>query len=391
MGYSRRRRRTGPPWGLLLSIAVLAGGAAYFGPQYLAPRLAPPPPPDIAPAAALSPSPSPSPAAQLAEGDALMEAGRWGAAAAVYADIARTRPNEAAAYAQWARALVYANKPAEAVERAQKATELEPRVAEYQAILALAHDWSGNPDRAITAARRAIELDPKLPEAHAYLAEALTDKYRLREAEEALDRATAAGGADNPTVLRVQAYLQETKADYASAVATYKRAIERAPNRSYLYLSLGHALRAQKQYDDAIQAFQRAADLNPQDARAEGGMGLVYFALEEYDSAKSHLERSVEIDPNYATGYGQLGWVHYVKKEYEAAQPLFEKAVDLEKDAAKNATYRHALGWIYLNTKQYDKARNEFTKVLEESPDLEGAKEGLQMLDKLQGAPAAKP
>jgi tetratricopeptide (TPR) repeat protein len=247
-------------------------------------------------------------------------------------------------------------------------------------VLALAFDWSGNPDRALTSARRATELDPKLPEGWAYLAEAEADKFRLREASDALDRAASAGGRDNPEVLRVQAYLAETNADYSSAVDLYKRAVDRAPERSYLQLSLGHAFRALKQYAEAIQAYQRAAELNPDDARAEGGMGTAYYAMEEYDSARSHLERALEIDPNYATGWGQLGWVFYVQKIYDKAQANFEKAVVLEKDASKNAEYRHALGWIYLNTKQWDKAKQEFTKALAENPDLQGARDGLQVL-----------
>jgi tetratricopeptide (TPR) repeat protein len=86
------------------------------------------------------------------------------------------------------------------------------------------------------------------------------------------------------------------------------------------------------------------------------------------------------VDPSYATGWGQLGWVFYVQKDYEKAQPYFEKAVNLEKDPGKNAAYRHALGWIYLNTKQYAKAKQEFTRALEENPELEGAREGLQAL-----------
>src|SRR5207247_11381321 len=137
-------------------------------------------------------------------------------------------------------------------------------------------------------ARRATEVDPKVPEGWAYLAEAETDKFRLHEAADALDRAAAVGGRDDPEVLRVQAYLAETNADYTSAVDLYKRAVEKAPERSYLHLSLGHAFRALKQYDQAVQAYQHAAELNPEDARAEGGMGAAYYAMEEYDSAQSH-------------------------------------------------------------------------------------------------------
>jgi tetratricopeptide (TPR) repeat protein len=389
LGYTYRRRRSGPNWGLIVSLVLVAGAAAYFVPQYLNPQAGPPPPPlgsDAAPASAAAPSPvATSATVRLPEADQQLAAGHWTAAAAIYADVARAAPSQAAAHAGWARALIYANKPAEAIEHAQKAVDLEPKSADLQALLALAFDWSGNSDRALTSARRATELDPKLPEGWAYLAEAETDKFRLREANDALDRAAAVGGRDNPEILRVQAYLAETNADYTSAVDLYKRAVEKTPERSYLYLSLGHAQRTLKHYDEAIQAYQHAADLNPEDARAEGGMGMAYYAMEEYDSAQSHLERALEIDPNYATGWGQLGWVFYVQKIYDKAQPNFEKAVLLEKDPGKNAEYRHALGWIYLNTKQWDKAKLEFNKALAENPDLQGAKDGLQVLATTQG------
>jgi tetratricopeptide (TPR) repeat protein len=388
LGYTyRRRRRSGPNWGLIVSVVLVAGAAVYFVPQYLNPEAGLPPPPlggDAAPVAAAAPSPAAtttvSPTLRLPEAEQQMAAGHWTAAAATYADIANQAPASAAVQAGWARALIYGNKPADAVDHAQKAADLEPKSAEYQSVLALAFDWSGNSDRALTSARRATELDPKLPEGWAYIAEAETDKFKLREASDALDRAVGAGGRDNPEVLRVQAYLAETNADYSSAVDFYRHAIEKAPERSYLYLSMGHALRALKQFPEAIQAYQQAADLNPDDARAEGGMGTAYYAMEEYDSAQAHLERSLEVDQNYATGWGQLGWVFYVQKDYDKAQPNFEKAVDLEKDPTRNAAYRHALGWIYVNTKQFTKAKEEFTVALQENPDLEGAKEGLQVI-----------
>ncbi|HET6316562.1 MAG TPA: tetratricopeptide repeat protein, partial [Chloroflexota bacterium] len=363
MGYTYRRRRSGPNWGLILSLVLVVGAAAYFVPQYLNPRPVPPLGGDALPAVAAAPSAAPTPSTtRLVEAGEQMAGGHWSAAADIYADIAKANPTLAAAHAGWARALVYSNKASDAVPHAQKAVELEPRSAEYQALLGLAFDWSGNPDRAITSARRAVELDSKLPEGYAYLAEAFTDKFRLKDASDALDKANVAGGRDNSEVLRVQAYYLETNADYNGAIDLYRKAIEKAPERSYLHISLGHALRAMKRYDEAIQSFQRAADLFPEDARSEGGMGMAYYAMEEYSSARSHLERSLELDPNYATGWGQLGWVFYVQKDYEKAQPNFEKAVELEKDAAKNAAYRHALGWIYLNTKQYAKAKQEFTR-----------------------------
>ncbi len=383
--YSYRRRRSGPNWTLVLALLLLLSAGVYFVPQYLYPRVATSDLGSAIPAVAATSSPLDAAASSLAEGDTQIADGRWAAAANAYAEALRVTPGLAQAEAGWALALTYANRPAEALEHARKAVEMAPDHAAGHAVLALAQDWSGAVDGAIDTARKAIALDPNLAEPHAYLAEALTDKYKLLDADDELQRAFALGGRDRPDFLRVQGYLRETRADYVGAVESYKRSVEKAPNWSFLYVSLGHGYRAQKRYADAQAAFQRAVDLNPQDARGEGGLGMVSYATEEYAAAQVHFERAIAVDPTYAAAHGQLGWVFYVQRLYDKAQPRFERAIELEKDPSRNAAYRHALGWIYLNTKQLDRARQQFTKALEQSPGLEGAKEGIQALDRLQG------
>ena len=139
LGYTYRRRRSGPNWGLIVSLVLVAGAAAYFVPQYMNPQAGPPPPPlgsDAAPAAAAAPSPVPTPStARIAEADQQLAAGHWNAAATIYADVARATPTLAAAHAGWARALVYANKPGEAVEHAQKAADLGGVRTVYEPIM----------------------------------------------------------------------------------------------------------------------------------------------------------------------------------------------------------------------------------------------------------------
>ncbi len=367
-----------------MALLLLVGAGVYFVPQYMYP------PRSLAQLGSALPAASGAPpvdaaAARVAEGEALLVDGHWAAAANAYADALGIAPDLARAEAGWALALAYANKPLDAIDHAQKAGRLVPSSAGSAAVLALAQDWSGNPDAAIVSARTALALDPSLVEAHAYLAEALTDRYELREAEDELQRAFALAGGERADILRVQGYLRETRADYVGAVESYKRSVEKSPGWSFLYVSLGHGYRAQKRYAEAQAAFQRSVELNPQDARGELGLGMVSYALEQYGSAQVHLERAIGVDPNYAAPHGQLGWVFYVQRQYDQAQPRFERAVALEKDGARNAAYRHALGWIYLNTKQFDRAREQFKKALELSPGMEGAKDGLQTLDRLQG------
>src|SRR5438552_11672739 len=111
LGYSYRRRRSGPNWGLIVSLVLVAGAAAYFVPQYMNPQAGPPPPPlgsDAAPASAAAPSPvATPPSARLADADQQMAGGHWSSAETIYSDVARAAPNLAAAQAGLARALIY--------------------------------------------------------------------------------------------------------------------------------------------------------------------------------------------------------------------------------------------------------------------------------------------
>lgn len=386
------KRRPGPNWWLIGSLVLVGGvvlalladrseGLVRLPLSAAVPfRAAPPPTPTPEPTP-LPPRPVETAGPHVQRGDAAMAQGRWALAVEAYAEALRIDPRLATVLAREARALLYLNRYAQALERAERAVELEPRNVEAQTVHALALDFGGQAERAINVARRATELDPKSVEAQAVLAEALIDKYRLREAEEALDRADALE-RDHPATLRVRAYLLETKADYAGAVTLYMKAIEALPNRSYLYLSLGHALRALKRYDQALGAFTTAAELAPTDPRAQGGLGMVYYALEEYETALAHLQKAVQIDPRYANGHAQMGWAYYVQRDYEKALPAFQRAIELETDRGRVAQYRHALGWIYLNTGQKATARDQFAQALQLNPELQGARDGLELADK---------
>jgi tetratricopeptide (TPR) repeat protein len=326
------------------------------------------------------PAPPPESAgSHLARGDDALAGGRWADAAEAYRRATEIEPGLAGAEARWARALVYQSRLDAAIERAQRATELDPGSAEARAVLALALDWSGQADRAVQAALKAVEIDARHVPALTALAEAYTDQYRLREADEVLERALALGPND-PEVHRVQGNLRETRSDYAGAVSSYRRALELAPRFSHLHVSLGHALRAQGLHDEAIAAFSRAAELTPTDARAEGGLGMVYAAREDAERATLHLRRALEIDARYPTAYAQLAWIYYGRRDYEQAAPLFEQAIALDRDGGRVAQYRHALGWIYLASHRPNDAREQFTRALELNPGLQGAKDGLDVL-----------
>ncbi|MGE3269059.1 MAG: tetratricopeptide repeat protein [Chloroflexota bacterium] len=291
------------------------------------------------------------------------------------------------AYTHWSRALLNLHRVTEAIERGRDAIAAEPGSAEAHAVLAVALDWNGEVDRAGQIALESVELDRTSPRALAALAEIYADQYRLREADDALADALRLA-PDDAELHRVQGIIHETRADYPAAVSSYSHAIALAPTWSYLYVSLGHALRVQDQHDAALAAFTRAVELAPTDARAEGGRGMVYHARDEFEHATERFHRALELDPTYATAYAQLAWIHYARREYERAEPMFLRAIELDRDAGRVAQYRHALGWIFVSTKRTGEAREQFLRALELNPDLKGARDGLDLVNR--GAPARR-
>jgi len=320
----------------------------------------------------------------LARGETAFASGKWTDASVAYRRALELRPDFEPAHTRLARVLVNQHRLADAVERAREAVNRGPRSADARAVLALALDWSGQVDQSVQAGLEAVELNRTNPTAVAALAEAYSDQYRLLEADALLTEALHAA-PDDPDLYRVQGAIREARADYAGAVDSYRLAIDMAPAWSYLYVNLGHALRAQSQYDQALAAFSRAVELAPEDARAEGGRGMVYYAREEYEPAAASFQRALALDPAYPTAYAQLAWIHYARREYDLAEPLFGRAIDLDHDAARVAQYRHALGWIMLSSRRPSEAREQFTKALELSPNLQGARDGLKLLQ--GGAP----
>lgn len=383
----RGRRRRGSGWGLVfgaLAAGVTAIGVTWYlhvpVPGWIGSRSAEAVTVQSVEPALPPPSPTPPSAQSLfSEAEQAFADGRWIDAAEGYRRTTELEPSFGRAYIRWTRALINQHHVAEAAERGRQAIAMSPNSAEARAVLAVALDWGGQVDRALQVGSEAVELDRSAPTAMIALAEVYADLYRVREADELLAQAQEAG-ADDPELYRVQGILREMRADYAGAVESYSRAIELAPRWSYLYVSLGHAYRVQKQYDEALGAFGHALELSPTDARAEGGRGMVYHAREQYEHAVERFQRAIELDPSYATAYAQLAWVYYGRRDYDRAEPLFSRAIELDHDHGRLAQYRHALGWIYLSSKRPAEARDQFTRALELNPGLQGARDGLALL-----------
>jgi len=174
-------------------------------------------------------------------------------------------------------------------EAAERALELDPGLAQAQAILALvygtehANGWNeagpDHPARAMEHARAAIRIDGNEPMGYHALALSHMWQGQLEEAERAA-----------------------------------KRSLELDPNFAGGYVALGSARDFAGAHEDAVGPFEQALRLDPQYDLALQFLGRAQFGLHNYEAAEASFKRRLIHKPRsdmtrafLASLYGHLG------------------------------------------------------------------------------------
>jgi tetratricopeptide (TPR) repeat protein len=240
---------------------------------------------------------------------------------------------------------------AEALQAADQAVLLAPDDSSAHAIRAFVLDWNAFYQEgddvtdmlieAEKAAQRALVLDQNNVLALAYSSEILLDQLKYDQAQQYIDLALQRGG-NLMDVHRVHAGLLETLGSYQLAIAAYERAIEIAPNLTFLYIRVGVIYRflgmsaanqtlQMQNYEKALEFFARAVDKNKQlgieDPNPYLAIGKVYSQMGEFFIASRNVERAVQIDPTSQDLYAELGMVYWRARNYEGAIPALKCAV----------------------------------------------------------------
>jgi adenylate cyclase len=199
-----------------------------------------------------------------------------------FEEALRVDPNYARAYAGLADsyamlALLEFMAPNDAYPRArqaaEKALDLEPRLAEAHTSLGLIRfmydwDWS-DAEREL---RQAIEINPNYAPAHHFLADHLKAMGRFTE---------------------------------ALAEIGIARALD--PLSLAINTGVGHVLYLSRQYDLAIEEYKRAVELDPNFMATHVWFGRPYLEKGMYAEAISELETAVKLSGESALALGMLG------------------------------------------------------------------------------------
>lgn len=312
------------------------------------------------------PTPTPTRFAQsyLIEADALFTAGKFEdtfnqngvlepGAITVYLEAARVDPNNAEVWAELARVQAYSTRLQvkredildrldEAIASAERAVELNPDSSYAHAIYSFALNWKASYvtdererqallTKAEQEAVRALQLDNTSALALAFYAEVLVDQQKwtqaLQTVQQALERDSSL-----MDVHRVHGYVLESLGEYALAIDAYERALQIAPNLTFLYIQVGAGYRVlafrspneqvqRELYEKALEYFAQAARINQQLGVRNPGpyvsIARTYSQMGEFFIAIRNIQRAIEFEPDNAVLYGELGVLYHKNRNYE--------------------------------------------------------------------------
>jgi len=172
----------------------------------------------------------------------------------------------------------------------------------------------GDPEKAAQEFQRATELDPNMAEAHFELG-----KLRLH-----LSSQTIGSQARDLDVLE-------------SGLASMERAVELDPKQAYywFWLARGNFRRDQDQTAKPIEMLQKALALDPENGPAWKLLGRVQIQAGDNAAAKASLQTATEKMPKDGNSRFYLGNVLEVLGETEVARTVYEESIRLDPSNAK--------------------------------------------------------
>jgi protein O-mannosyl-transferase len=192
---------------------------------------------------------------------------------AIWEDTVRKSPYHSTALANYARELVRADRPAEAIPFLRRAIELRSDVGTMHYLLGwsllLAKDAAG----AVAPLREALRLAPNTPNAHFALGQALAATKDFDGSAAAFAEALRVDPHDEQSRTELAKVHNNRAGAFAAqgrpedALRALEESVRVRPDYALGHLNLGNARAAQGQWKGAIEAWIMAARVAPDDAR----------------------------------------------------------------------------------------------------------------------------
>jgi tetratricopeptide (TPR) repeat protein len=171
-----------------------------------------------------------------------------------------------------------------------------------------------------------------------------------------------------------------------AAVKRLERAVERAPQFSAAWNSLGVIAYQTREYTRAEECFQKAVEADPQAYEPLVNLGGVELNLHRLDEAMDYNLKAVLQRPNDALANAQLGLTYFTLGRYDLASKYLERTREID---PANMTYPQLLLFrIHLRRGEREAAASDLEDFLTRHPDWPEAVKVRETIAGLRAAPA---
>jgi serine/threonine-protein kinase len=216
----------------------------------------------------------------------------------------------------------------------ERSLALAPGLAAGEICLARIETGTGKYEAAVQRFQRALEIEPTNDEAYRGLADAYDRLNRPDDAEKTYRRAIEL----RPNYWAGYNWLGAfyfNRGRYADAAKMFTRVVELAPENARGHNNLGGAMLALGRQKEAIVAFEKSLSIRP-NANAASNLGTLYFFFQDdYARAAKAFEQALTFNSDDYTLWGNLGAARKWAGDAAGAHEAYQKAAALAEAARK--------------------------------------------------------
>jgi len=268
-------------------------------------------------------------------------AGDGEGALAAYQKLIGLVPKSAVYQDQAGFVLAATERSTEAIPYFQRATKLDPKMAQAWYHLGVA-EWLGKQaDPAASALQKAVTLDPGNWDYRFRLGTVYNETGRYAEAVRELVVAARIMGT-NAKVQQTLAIAYERQHLFKPARDAYQKAVQLDPKNTAVRNGLGNALVRSGDPAAGLREFRRILESDPNNVSVQVNIGYAYIAAGDNQAAIKQLTSVIRNHPDDAGAHYDLGIAYKAVDDLPHARAELEQAVHLEPSLAE-AHYSLAL------------------------------------------------
>ena len=292
--------------------------------------------------------------ALLNSAQAAIERQDFAAAAQNYQDYLAKKPDDATVHYDLGYVYTALHRPTDARSEYQKATSLDPKMAEAYQNLGLTF-LPDDPAAAVGPLQKAAELEPNDARKKWLLGTALEMSGKT---ESAIEQYEAAGKLDDKDAdiqdSLAQSYLTVGRlADAETALQAAMGLNPTGPALANTRHGLAEVFIAEKKTEQGAAELEAYLAMQPNDAAARVQHASVLLDLGKDDDALAELDRAAAAKPETVGELKLRSQIYFDKKQYANAIPALQKAAAM---APQDPDIPARLGHLYLETKDYQNA-----------------------------------